>query len=209
MICTKAGTAPQAVSNLFRHYYGQGLAREIELSPPKKQTVLIHKEIRSFGGIQNFPSLEATHAAAAHQFYVHGGQRANCYALGVQVENIDNSDGSCKRADRAISNEEEHVAPASKYQALATLKNDKFPMLQFLNILFPGATINVSVINNLILQEQALLLLPSAKIYNQPKASRDLITFSFVDGKLTAAVNHDVLDIIAHCISEIIRKGKF
>ena len=75
MICTKAGTAPQAVSNLFRHYYGQGLAREIELSPPKKQTVLIHKEIRSFGGIQNFPSLEATHAAAAHQFYLHGGQR--------------------------------------------------------------------------------------------------------------------------------------
>ena len=80
-------------------------------------------------------------------------------------------------------------------------------MLEFLNILFTGATINVSVINNLILQEQALLLLPSAKIYNQPKAGRDLITFSFVDGKLTAAVNHDVLDIIADCIADIIKKG--
>ena len=198
----KSSIHQTAVAEHYKDYYGPNLARQIELLDPKPQAGAIHRELHNY---QIFDSPNQK----THKFYMSTGKKNKCYALDVTVDNYINPIVVGTRPQRAISNEEEHVAPASKYQALATLKNNKLPMYKFLTLLFKDKTATECVdLDKIILEEQSLLLLPSSRIFNQPKSSRDLINFEFNGGVLVSSYNTKVSKIISSCIKEIIRKGE-
>ena len=198
----KSSIHQTAVAEHYKDYYGPNLARQIELLDPKPQAGAIHRELHTYK-IFDSPN------QATHNFYMSTGKKNKCYALDVTVDNYINPIVVGTRPQRAISNEEEHVAPASKYQALATLKNNKLPMYKFLTLLFKDKTATECVdLDKIILEEQSLLLLPSSRIFNQPKSSRDLINFEFNGGVLVSSYNTKVSKIISSCIKEIIRKGE-
>ena len=229
-ICTKLKNVShkRAVADAFNSYYGVKLGRTIEFSSAKEQAKLIHTELHNdkWGTIHkgNIGDI----LSSARQFYLNNNiTDAVCYAMGCSVNNVKSPDGtygpnndvSCKPQERDISDEEEHIPPATKFQALATLKFNTntsssaaldFKMIKFLSNLFKYLKIyltaeQITDINNIILEEQSLLLLPSSKIYNQMKSSRDLISFRFKDGKLNATPCDEVYKIIKACIDDVIK----
>jgi hypothetical protein len=223
-ICINLGYHINAVAKQLNSFYGTSLGREIEFSGAKEQAKLIHKEISitswderiMIDGNSKFESMRDR----ARSFYTGPpyADNALCYAMGCQVDNIKTDDPNYKSQQRDISDEEEHIPPATKYQSLATLKfntgNLNFKMLDFLKNLFTylgfelGNALNhenIIKINNIILEEQSLLLLPSSRIYNQIKSSRDLITFEFDGGVLKAKLCFKAFEIIKKCIDEVIQ----